>query len=301
MTHTVVVEDVRKRFAKTQAVDGVSLAVAPGEIFGMLGPNGAGKTTTIRMILDIIRPDSGHITILDGQMSEEKKNRIGYLPEERGLYADIKLIDVIRYMASLKGMNRPAADAAAEKYLTRLDLWQHRDKKMSQLSRGMHQKAQFTVTVMHAPDLVIVDEPFAGLDPVNTELIRGILQELRDQGKTVIMSSHEMSQVQAMCDRIVLIHRGKVVLEGAVNEVRRRFAGNTVEVSGAGPIEQSPLIQHAERRDGAWRVNLVEGASPQQLLHEMVGRPDITVDHFTVALPHLHEIFIRIVGANHEQ
>lgn len=301
MNPTVVVDEVYKRFGKTQAVDGVSLTVDPGEIFGMLGPNGAGKTTTIRMMLDIIRPDSGHISILGGPMSEEKKNRIGYLPEERGLYADIKLIDVIRYMAALKGMSRPAADAAAEKYLSRLDLWQHRDKKMSQLSRGMHQKAQFTVTVMHDPDLVVVDEPFAGLDPVNTELIRGILQELRDQGKTVIMSSHEMSQVQAMCDRIVLIHRGKVVLEGAVSEVRRRFAGNTVEVSGNGPIERLPLVQHAERRDGAWRINLVEGASPQQLLHELVERPDITVDHFTVALPHLHEIFIRIVGENHEQ
>jgi ABC-2 type transport system ATP-binding protein len=301
MTNTVVVDHVSKRFGKTQAVDGVSLHVAPGEIFGILGPNGAGKTTTIRMMLDIIRPDTGHIEIFGGPMSEEKKDRIGYLPEERGLYADIKLIDVIRYMASLKSMSRAAADAAAEKYLTRLDLWQHRDKKMSQLSRGMHQKSQFIVTIMHNPDLVIVDEPFAGLDPVNTELIRGILQELADQGKAIIMSSHEMSQVQAMCDRIGLIHRGRVVLEGAVNEVRRRFAGNTVEASGSGPIEQLPQVQHAERHDGVWRLSLADGVAPEKLLREMVERPDITVDHFTVALPHLHEIFIRIVGENHEQ
>jgi ABC-2 type transport system ATP-binding protein len=301
MNNTVVVDQVSKRFGTTQAVDNVSLHVAPGEIFGMLGPNGAGKTTTIRMMLDIIRPDKGHIEIFGGPMSEQKKNDIGYLPEERGLYADIKLIDVIRYMASLKGMSRPAIDAAAEKYLTRLDLWQHRDKKMSALSRGMHQKAQFTVTVMHDPELVLVDEPFAGLDPVNVELIRSILQELSEQGKAIIMSSHEMGQVQAICDRIVLIHRGRVVLEGPVNEVRRRFAGNTVEASGSGPINQLPQVQSAEQRDGVWRLNLAEGVSPQQFLHEMVVRPDITVDHFTVALPHLHEIFIRIVGEHNEQ
>lgn len=298
---TVIVDHISKDFGKTRAVNDVSFTVAGGEIFGLLGPNGAGKTTTIRMMLDIIRPDSGRIEIFGGPMTEEKKNRIGYLPEERGLYADIKLIDVILYLASLKGMSRKSATAAAEKILKRLDLWQHRHKKMNALSRGMHQKAQFIVTILHDPDLIIVDEPFSGLDPVNTEIIRSMLLQLRGRGKAIIMSTHQMHQVETMCDRMMLIHRGRVVLHGPVNEVRRRFAGNTVEVKGRGSFDQLPQVELARHHNGLWHLTLADGANPQTFLRQLAQREDLTIEHFSLALPSLNEIFIRIVGQDPEE
>ena len=293
---TVVLKNLRKQFGKTLAVNDISLEIMPGEIFGLLGPNGAGKTTTIRMMLDIIRPDSGQVSVFDGPMTEEKKNRIGYLPEERGLYADVKLVEVIYYLASLKGMERADIEQKAKVYLEKLDLWQHKDKKLSELSRGMHQKAQFIVTIMHNPDLIIVDEPFSGLDPVNTELIRGMLLEMRDEGKTIIMSTHQMHQVEMMCDRIALINRGSVVLDGEVDDVRRRFAGNTVEVSGTGPIGQLPGVNNVEMSNGTYHLTLNEDLSPQVFLRTLARDEAVTVDHFTIALPSLHDIFIQIVG-----
>ena len=293
---SIILENVSKRFGTTQAADVVSFHVNPGEIFGLLGPNGAGKTTTIRMMLDIIRPDNGRIDVFGGPMNEAKKNQIGYLPEERGLYADQKLMDVVLYLASLKGMDRKTAVAAAEAYLKQLDLWAYRDKKMSALSRGMHQKAQFIVTVLHDPDLIIVDEPFSGLDPVNTELIKKMLLDLRDQGKTIIMSTHQMHQVEAMCDRIVLIHRGRVVLEGAVDKVRRQFAGNTVEVSGSGPFDQLPQVTLAHRHNNTWQLSLAADVTPHELLRQLVQHEELSIEHFSIALPSLNEIFIRIVG-----
>ena len=295
---SVILENVSKRFGQIQAADDVSFHVEPGEIFGLLGPNGAGKTTTIRMMLDIIRPDDGRIAIFGGPMTEQKKNRIGYLPEERGLYADQKLMDVILYLASLKGVDKKTAVAASETYLKQLDLWTHRDQKMSALSRGMHQKAQFIVTVLHDPDLIIVDEPFSGLDPVNTELVKKMLLDFRDAGKAIIMSTHQMHQVEEMCDRIVLIHRGRVVLEGAVDAVRRQFAGNTVEVSGSGPFDQLPQVQLSEHRNNTWQLSLADGVTANELLRELVRHDDITIEYFSLTLPSLNEIFIRSVGQN---
>lgn len=295
---SVILENASKRFGQTQAADNVTFHVEPGEIFGLLGPNGAGKTTTIRMMLDIIRPDNGRVTIFGDSMTEEKKNRIGYLPEERGLYADQKLLDVILYLASLKAMDKKTTLANAETYLRQLDLWDHRDKKISTLSRGMHQKAQFIVTILHDPDLIIVDEPFSGLDPVNTELIRQMLLDLRDKGKAIIMSTHQMHQVEAMCDRIVLIHRGQVVLEGAVDAVRRQFAGNTVEVGGSGPFDQLPQVELFEHHNNIWQLSLADGVTPNELLRELVKNEEISIEHFSLALPSLNEIFIRIVGDN---
>lgn len=298
--NTVELHDVSKRFGQIQAVDGVTFYVKPGEIFGLLGPNGAGKTTTIRMMLNILRPDRGDIAVFDGPMNEGKKDRIGYLPEERGLYADNKLLDTVLYLASLKGMSRQDARKVAEEYLRRLELWEYRDEKLSALSRGMQQKAQFIVTIIHDPDLLIVDEPFSGLDPVNTELIRDILLRLRDDGKTIIMSTHQMHQVEAMCDRIVLIDHGRVVLSGPVLEVRRQFAGNTVEVSGRGPFPEilGESVSHANLHDGVWRLNLADDVSPQQALQILATDERAAIEHFSVALPGLHEIFIQVVEDN---
>ncbi|MCB8919309.1 MAG: ATP-binding cassette domain-containing protein [Ardenticatenaceae bacterium] len=296
--NTVVVEHVSKRFGPTEAVKDVSLHVAPGEIFGLLGPNGAGKTTLIRMMLDILRPDQGRIAVFDGPMTEAKKDRIGYLPEERGLYADIKLMNVILYLASLKGLKRKEAARRAETYMRQLNLWEHKDKKLRQLSRGMHQKAQFIVTILHDPDLIIVDEPFSGLDPVNTQLIRDILLGLREAGKSIIMSTHQMHQVEAMCDRIALIHHGHNVLDGPVMAVRRQFAGNSVTVSGSGPFATLPQVQHASQRNGSWHLLLAEGVTPQTFLRDLAQRDDCQVEQFAVALPSLHDIFIQIVGSD---
>jgi len=297
---TVDLQNVSKRFGKIQAVDDVTFYVRPGEIFGLLGPNGAGKTTTIRMMLNILRPDRGDISVFGGPMNEEKKNRIGYLPEERGLYADNKLLDTLLYLATLKGMSRKEAKPVAESHLRRLDLWEYRNEKLSALSRGMQQKAQFIVTIIHDPDLLIVDEPFSGLDPVNTELIRDILLRLRDAGKTIIMSTHRMHQVEAMCDRILLIDHGRVVLSGPVMDVRRRFAGNTVEVNGRGPIPDllGNGVKHAHLHDGSWRLTLADDVSPQQALQTLATDNRVAIEHFSVALPSLHEIFIQVVENN---
>jgi len=297
---TVEIHNVSKRFGQIQAVDNVSFYVQPGEIFGLLGPNGAGKTTTIRMMLNILRPEDGEISVFGGPMNEEKKNLIGYLPEERGLYADNKLLDTLLYLATLKGMSRQEAKPVAEEYLRRLDLWEYRDEKLSTLSRGMQQKAQFIVTIIHDPDLLIVDEPFSGLDPVNTELIRDILLRLRDAGKTIIMSTHQMHQVEAMCDRIVLIDHGRVVLSGPVMDVRRQFAGNTVEVNGRGsfPDLLGDAVKHSHLHDGTWRLTLADDVSPQQALQTLATSDQVAIEHFSVALPRLHEIFIQVVENN---
>ncbi len=287
------VNQISKRFGQMQAVKDVSFEVESGEIFGLLGPNGAGKTTTIRMALDIIRPDSGSIAIFGGEMDEEKKNRIGYLPEERGLYADVKLEKALSYLASLKGVNKNEIESRSTTYLKKLDLWDHRHKKLRELSRGMHQKAQFIATVLHDPELLIVDEPFSGLDPVNTEIIKGMLLDLKQEGKAIIMCTHQMHQVEAMCDRIALIHEGGVALAGEVGEVRRRFAGNSVEVRANGPIDQIPGIAQIKRVNGELHLQLDPDISPQSLLKEMALRPDIDVEHFAVTLPGLNEIFIQ--------
>jgi ABC-2 type transport system ATP-binding protein len=294
--NVVEIEQISKKFGQTQAVRDVSLQVAAGEIFGLLGPNGAGKTTTIRLMLDILRPDSGCITVFGGPMNEAKKDRIGYLPEERGLYSDQKLLDVILYLASLKGLKRHQARVRAEDYLRQLDLWQHRDKKLSMLSRGMHQKAQFIVTVLHDPDLLIVDEPFSGLDPVNTGLIRQMLLDFKAAGKAIIMSTHQMHQVEAMCDRMALVHKGEVVLQGPVLAVRRQFAGNTVLVSGHGPFEQIPLMAAAQLTNGGWRLTLPDGVSPQTLLRQITAHGGLAIEHFSLVMPSLEEIFIQAVA-----
>ena len=296
MEKTVAIHRVRKRFGQVVAVDDISFDVYPGEIFGLLGPNGAGKTTTIRMLLDILRPDEGTIAVFGGALTNAGKDRIGYLPEERGLYAQQRLLDVIVYFGSLKGLPRREARARAEPLLQRLGLWEQRKKKLGELSRGMHQKAQFIVTIVHDPDLIIVDEPFAGLDPVNTALIKAIIAELRDAGKTIIMSTHQLHQVEALCERMVLIHQGAVQLAGSVRAVRERFAGNEVLVEGEGPIDKAPGVVAAARANGQWRLTLADGLDAAAFLPGLVGTEGVRVTHFATALPSLSDIFIQIVG-----
>ena len=296
--HALMIEDVAKSFAGTEAVKGISFSVNDGELFAMLGPNGAGKTTTIRMVLDIFKPDRGRIAVLGGPMSDATKDRIGYLPEERGLYRNLKVMDCLVFLAGLKGLSAAEARRRAGGWLERFDLAAHTGKKISDLSRGMQQKAQFITALIHEPDLIIVDEPFAALDPVNTRLIKDVLREQIGRGKTVIMSTHQMHLVEQLAERMAMINRGELVLYGKVDEVRRQFASNAVVVEGHGRLERLPGVAAIERQngDGSMMLRLADGATPQSILRALADQQDYTVERFEIALPSLDDIFVRVAG-----
>ncbi len=291
---TLVVDHVVKSFAATQAVKDVSFQVEAGEIFALLGPNGAGKTTTIRMVLDLLKPDQGRISVLGGPISAETRDRIGYLPEDRGLYRKLKLLDCLVFLAGLKGVASGEARQRAQAYLERFDLAEHSQKKVNELSRGMQQKAQFIVALLHDPDLLIVDEPFAGLDPVNVRLIKEVLREQAAAGKTIILSAHEMYLVQELARRMVMINHGRVVLYGPIAEVRRKFAANAVIVEGHGDLGTLPDVTSVQRQNGRAVLQLKEGASPQQILRTLSHNDHFTVERFEVALPSLDDIFVQV-------
>ncbi|MBA3470414.1 MAG: ATP-binding cassette domain-containing protein [Herpetosiphonaceae bacterium] len=292
------VDNVKKSFAGTDAVRGVSFRVEPGELFGVLGPNGAGKTTTIRMILDILRPDSGTIEVLGGAINEEKKNRIGYLPEERGLYRNLKVLDCMVYLATLKGIDRAEAKKRALAYLERVELGHVAGKKVNELSRGMQQKVQFGTTIIHEPEIVIVDEPFAALDPVNTRMVKDLLFDMRRDGHAVLMCTHQMHLVEEMCDRLVMFNQGEIVLNGSLKEVKQRFAPNAVLVEGTGSFSEIPGVISVQNHNGSQQLNLAEGVNPQSILHTLVQRPDVILDRFEVAMPSLDDIFVRVAGGD---
>ncbi|HOV48113.1 MAG TPA: ATP-binding cassette domain-containing protein [Anaerolineae bacterium] len=295
MNPTVTISHVSKSFGPVKAVKDVSFEVYPGEIFGLLGPNGAGKTTTIRVMLDIFRPDGGEVTLFGNGMTETTKHRIGYLPEERGLYKDLKLEPTLIYLATLKGLDEATARQRLEDWLKRFDLYDHRQKKIQELSKGMQQKAQLIATLLHDPDLIIVDEPFAGLDPVNTRLVKEIIEEQRRAGKAIIMSTHQMHQVEALCSRIVLINNGEAVLYGEVDQIRRQFAGNAVMLSGQGDFTGLPGVLEARQQNGDWHLALAVGVSPQEVLRALALRDDIKLERFEIAEPSLEDIFVTVV------
>lgn len=298
---TIEVEGISKTFATQIAVDEVSFSVEPGEIFGLLGPNGAGKTTTIRIILDIFKPDRGKVAVLGGPMTEAKKNRIGYMPEERGLYQDIPLERCLTYLASLKGLAPAETRKLINEYLERFDLAEHRKKKIKELSKGMQQKAQLIVTLVHRPDILIIDEPFSGLDPVNTQMVKDLLIEERNRGVTIVMSTHQMHQVEELCDRLVLIDHGKVVLYGALNDIRKQFTADAVLVRANSPLPQGlPGVIAYEPLNGVTRLKLGHNSTPQALLKTLVEK-DIPLDQFEIAVPTLDEIFIRVVQGEDER
>jgi ABC-2 type transport system ATP-binding protein len=293
--HAIQVSRISKRFGETQAVADVSFAVEPGEIFGLLGPNGAGKTTTIRMMLDIFKPDAGTVRILGGELDVARKRRIGYLPEERGLYKDQKLEPTLVYLATLKGLDEKTARRRLAGWLERLDLAEHRQKKVQELSKGMQQKAQIIATLLHDPELIVVDEPFAGLDPVNTRLVKEIFEEQRQAGKSILMSTHQMYQVEALCNRIVLIDDGRAVLYGAVDEIKRNFAGNAVVIQGQGDFTHIPGVLETRQHNGAWQMALEIGADPQAVFRTLAAREDVKIERFELAQPSLDDIFINVV------
>jgi ABC-2 type transport system ATP-binding protein len=293
--HAAEVSHIVKSFADKPAVDDLSFSVAQGEMFGLIGPNGAGKTTAIRMMMDIIKPDSGKVTILGKKLSEATKNRLGYLPEERGLYKKLGVFDSIIYLASLKGMDRHSAEEKANELLNRTDMLSHKRKKIEELSKGMGQIIQFIVTIIHDPKLVILDEPFAGLDPVNTELLKGMIAELRNQGKAVILSTHQMNQVEELCDRILMINKGHAVLYGGLSEIRSRYRGNSVLLDFKGELGEVPGVTAKRIHKGYTELMLDGKATPKEVLAYLASR-NIDINRFEVATPSLNEIFLKEVG-----
>ncbi|MFQ5593627.1 MAG: ABC transporter ATP-binding protein [Anaerolineae bacterium] len=292
----IEVTNVSKFYGSFAAVRDLSFSVHPGETFGLLGPNGAGKTTTIRMLMDIIRPDAGNIRILDESPSATLKNRIGYLPEERGLYKGLKVMDTLVYLAALKDVDRHEAERRAETLLKRVDLWDSRNHKISALSKGMQQKLQFVVTILHDPDLLVLDEPFQGLDPVNTELIQEMIAALPAQGKTVVLSTHMMNQVERLCDRILLIDHGRSVLYGQIDEIKARFANNSVILRAAGHLDGIVGVKRTVNHGRHYELFLEENTTPQDILQRLI-HAGIEVQEFEVATPALNEIFIEVVGS----
>jgi ABC-2 type transport system ATP-binding protein len=292
--NSVEIRHIAKSFGKTQAVRDVTFEVRPGEIFGLLGPNGAGKTTTIRMMLDIFKPDKGEISILGGELTEEKKNRIGYMPEERGMYQDIALDRCLVYFGKLKGLSQEVINQRLDPWLEMFDLAEHRKKKVKELSKGMQQKAQIIATLLHEPELVIIDEPFTALDPVNTQMIKDLLLAQRDQGRTVLMSTHQMHQVEELCDRIVLVDDGVDVLKGSLKEIRKRYANHAVLVHSEQPIPELPGVVSRGGKNGSVLLNLDDNTTPQDVLGALVSQ-NIVLDQFEIAVPSLDEIFIKVV------
>jgi ABC-2 type transport system ATP-binding protein len=298
--NAVEVKNIVKSYADKVAVNDLSFSVSGNEIFGLIGPNGAGKTTTIRMMMDIIKPDSGKINILGEKLSESSKNKLGYLPEERGLYKKLTVIDSIIYLASLKGMDRRMAKERAEELLKKTGMLANRDKKIEELSRGMGQIIQFIITIIHDPQLVILDEAFSGLDPVNTELLKGLIVDLRNQGKAIILSTHQMNQVEELCDRILMIDNGLAVLYGNLKEIKSNYKSNSVILDFEGELgQQVPGV--AKKRVSKDYVELIldGSATPKQILERLVNA-GITINRFEVVIPSLNEIFLKVVGNNHE-
>jgi ABC-2 type transport system ATP-binding protein len=303
------VRGVNKRYAEHTAVRDLSLSVPKGTVYGLLGPNGAGKTTTIRMILNVIAPDSGTITVL-GQSNRDAsiQNRVGYLPEERGLYKKMVVRDVLRFLAELKGVGRKDADRSIDEWLDRLTLrtaekdWGK--SKVDELSRGMQQKVQFIGTLLHDPDMVILDEPFSGLDPINAQALKDTVVELRRRGKTVIFSTHLMDNAERLCDSVCIIARGDKVLDGTVADVKAENAGRTIALAldgGANPavmqvLGDRSLVDRVDDNTRYFEVELTANGDSQQLLHRLVAA-GANISRFERVQPSLHQIFLQRVGA----
>ena len=291
----VRLSSVTKSFGQHVAVSDLSLVVPKGSIYGFIGPNGSGKTTTIRMILHVFHPDSGEIEVLGQQQTRAANDRIGYLPEERGLYKKMKVRAILGYYGELKGMT--AADAKSEgmRWLERFDLGEWADKKVETLSKGMAQKVQFITTVLGRPELLILDEPFSGLDPVNLEVLREAILDLNRQGTTIIFSTHDMSMAETMCDFIFMIFRGKKVLDGTLAQIRDTYSDDTVRLRmDGGPelLQGHPVVQKVVDLGHIQEVRLA--GDPQELLVHLSSRTRVQL--FEVAKPSLHDIFVRIAG-----
>ena len=295
MASALAIEGVTKVYGRTTVVDDVSFTVEPQEILGLVGPNGAGKTTTIRMALDIIHPDTGAVALFGSAPTRQALQRIGYLPEERGLYQKAVLRDVLRYLGRLKGLSNKDAQARTDAMLQRVGLYEHRAKKVQALSRGMSQLAQFASALLHLPDLIILDEPFSGLDPLNVQVMKEIIREQQQRGASIIFSSHDMEDVEEMCERVVLISSGAVLLYGVLDELKRARGIQSIRVTAPRQPADVPGVSNAKVADGQFEYMLTDGVDPNTVLRSFLDN-GIPVERFEVALPSLREMFIEEVN-----
>jgi ABC-2 type transport system ATP-binding protein len=297
----IAIEHVTKRFDAVVAVSDLSLHIEQGAIFGLLGPNGAGKTTSLRMIMHILVPDEGTIRVLGQSASDRTLDLIGYLPEERGLYARMKVREVLVFLLALKGLSEAEASVRAREWLERLGLAAWSEKKINDLSKGMQQKVQFIAAVAHRPPLLILDEPFTGLDPVNATLIKDIMLDLREKGSTIILSTHRMEQVEMMCDAICLINHGRSVLAGDLRAIKKSYGKNTVRIEYTGDgsfLDQPDLVEKLNHFGAIVEAKLRPGADPQEILKAAVAR-GVRLTRFELVEPPLHDIFIEKVSEAH--
>lgn len=294
----IELRSVSKNFGQVAAVDKVSFQTSEGEIFGLLGPNGAGKSTTIKMIMNILRPDSGSI-LFDGRpIREADKDRIGYLPEERGLYRKVKINEMLLYLASLKNADRSAAEKRLDEWLARFGLTEWKTRTPEALSKGMAQKVQFIASLLHDPEILFLDEPFSGLDPVSADALQEAVLEIADRGTTILLSTHNMEIAEKICSRLLIIDRGRAVISGSVADIKSGYGHNTVAVEFDGTIDfeaLSGMVSRVSRLPRWVEVQLVEGASHQRLLERLLQQ--VSVRRFEVVSPSLHTIFVDLVGA----
>jgi ABC-2 type transport system ATP-binding protein len=295
----LIVNNLIKKFNNTLAVDNLSFTVNPGKIFGLLGPNGAGKTTTIRTILNIIKPTSGEI-IFDGKpITYEYYNIIGYLPEERGLYKRSKVIDVLVYFAALKNISKNDATKHAEFWLKKLNIVEFRDKKIEQLSKGNQQKVQLIAAILHNPSLLILDEPFSGFDPINQQEVKNLILSLLSEGKTIILSTHQMELAEKLCEDILLIDKGRAVSSGKLTDIKKSFGGNNIRVGFNGDntfLKQFSEIIKFDNYNNYSEIQLKDEIIPSEFLKKLIGK--IEVNHFSIIEPTLNKIFIDLIKEN---
>lgn len=300
------VEQIRKSFGEKLAVNDLSITVGQGKIFGLLGPNGAGKTTTIRMITNIIAPDSGRVLLFGNTMNAEMQNRIGYLPEERGLYKKIKVIEQLVYFAQLKGVKYNDAIEQARKWLRKFDASDWENKKVQELSKGMQQKVQFISTILHNPGLLILDEPFSGFDPINTEVLKKIIIDLKNEGITIILSTHIMEQVEQLCDEICLINSGNILLAGKVVDIKSGYGRDTVLMEFDGDdsfLNEFSNLTFINRSSNRVEFRIADKSNIIQTILEKAVK-NVTLYKLELNEPSLHEIFIDVVskkGNNNEK
>ncbi|NOU87110.1 ATP-binding cassette domain-containing protein [Paenibacillus sp. LMG 31460] len=301
MTYPLIVDHVTKQYGDKTAVNDIQLRVKQGEIYGLLGANGAGKTTTMRMVLGLIYPDHGSIKWKGQGYREELRQLMGYLPEERGLYPKVKVSEQIIYLAELRGLSRKQADASLKLWLERFDVPEYYNKKVEELSKGNQQKIQFIAAVIHNPEILILDEAFSGLDPVNVELLKTTVKSLRDEGKTILFSSHRMDHVEELCEHICILHRSNTLVQGSLKDIKATFPKERIILETENPIEGLEKLQGVtgvEKHLTGYEIRINDAAASQHILRHAMGQSNVY--RFQLMEPTLNEIFIQKVGSAHE-
>jgi ABC-2 type transport system ATP-binding protein len=297
--YAVEVKNVSKSYGQKKIVEDVSLNVSGQEIMGLIGPNGAGKTTNIRMIMDVIKPDSGEVLVFGKKFADDAKNKIGYLPEERGLYKKKTIIETMVYLGSLKGMAGGEAKRKAEELLGSVNMLAHKNKKIDELSHGMGQIIQFLVTILHDPQIIILDEPFNGLDPVNVKMVKDIILQLKNQGKAIMLSTHRMNEVEELCTRIFMINKGQSVLYGSIADIKAKYRDNSVLIDYEGALPEIAGVR-IKKINGTSAEIFTDGSKDHNWLLEQLVANKVRINRFEVSTPSLNEIFIQVAGGKHE-